>query len=341
MTLEEGTWGKMNVFNEVNKLVNHEFIQEQVVTIYEVIQDVVLVDLDWPEISELIAFRQAQNQNPLSAPAYGVTLPVLTCLAVGGKAAAAVPVASAWALLELAGHILDDLQDQDNEAALWADWPAAKSALISTTLLFAAQACLAELAVDTTAQSDIIRSLSQACMQGVRGQFIAPRTTSLELYFRHLAAKAGITIAAVAYAGARTHTDNAETLQLIFDFGLNLGLLMQLNDDLRDLSTNSVANDLKRGYYSLPVLQALTQTEHSYYARLSQLLAAAAPTEAIITEIVAILVDMGAFSLATSMARVYQKKALDCLEPFPAGNIIYLKDFLERFLKIESEQVEF
>ena len=315
---------------------NCQFIHDHVTAIYDLIQNIILRDLDWPEISELLVYRQVHNQYQTSPPAYGILLPILTCLAVGGKPDEAIPVASSWALLELAGHILDDLQDQDNDAAPWSDWSAPKSALVSTTLLFAAQACLAELPVDTLAKSDIIRSLSQACMQGARGQLLAPQTTSLETYFKHLIAKAGITIAAVAYSGARTHTDNAETLQFIYEFGLNLGILMQLNDDLRDLSTSSVMNDLKTGYYSLPVLQALTQTSHLHHARLSRLLAADSLTPPMITEIVNILVDMGAFSLAISMARVYQKKALQCLEPFSQENIVYLQDFLECFLKIES-----
>jgi len=260
-------------------------------------------------------------------------------LAVGGETDKAVPVASSWALLELAGHILDDLQDQDNDEAVWSDWPAAKSALISTTLVLAAQACLAELAVDATARSDIARSLSQACMQGAQAQLVSSRATSLETYFKHIVAKAGLTIAAVAYAGARTHTDNAESLQLMYDFGLNLGILMQLNDDLRDLSTSSVVNDLLSGYYSLPVLQALTQMDHPHHARLLKLLAAKPLTTPTVTEIMNILVDMGAFSFANAMAHVYQQKALQCLEPLLPENVVYLKDFLECFLKIESKAV--
>ena len=324
---------------EVHKLVNSLFIQDQIAAIYDLIQKVILRDLAWPEVSALIASRQAHNQNELSVPAYGITLPILTCLAVGGEADKAVPMASSWALLELAGQLLDDLQDQDNDEAPWSDWPAAKSALISTTLVLAAQACLAELTVDTTAKSDIIRFLSQACMQGARGQLMVPQTTSLEAYFKQLVAKAGVTIAAVAYAGARIHTDNDESLQLIYDFGLNLGILMQLNDDLRDLSTGSVVNDLKTGYYSLPVLQALTQTNHVHHAHLSQLLAAEPLSDPIITEIVDILAEMGAFSLALSMAHVYRQKALQCLQSFPPENVVYLQDFLERFLKIETQQV--
>jgi geranylgeranyl pyrophosphate synthase len=114
---------------------------------------------------------------------------------------------------------------------------------------------------------------------------------------------------------------------------------MQLNDDLRDLSTGSVVNDLKTGYYSLPVLQALTQTNHVHHAHLSQLLAAEPLSDPIITEIVDILAEMGAFSLALSMAHVYRQKALQCLQSFPPENVVYLQDFLERFLKIETQQV--
>jgi geranylgeranyl pyrophosphate synthase len=174
-------------------------------------------------------------------------------------------------------------------------------------------------------------------MRAAQAQLASPRTTSLEAYFKHIIAKAGILVAAVAYAGARTHTDNAEVLQGMHNFGLNLGILMQLNDDLRDLSTSSIVNDLHAGYYSLPVLQALTQTEHPHQVRLQHLLADESLTTEEVTEIVNILVDMGSFSFANAMARVYRQKALQCLDSFPAENVVYLKDFLECFHEIDTK----
>ena len=62
---------------------------------------------DWPECRLLFLNLLEQES------AQNLRLPAVCALAVGGEAHNAVPVSAAWAALNLAGHLMDAVQDKD------------------------------------------------------------------------------------------------------------------------------------------------------------------------------------------------------------------------------------
>ena len=209
-----------------------DFVNLQFTNTYAYLFEQVLDKVDWADVWTLLKTEEQQYAG--SVMAYSVVLPVFTCMAVGGKAETAVPVAAAWVLSELAARLFDDLQDQDKQHNIWNQWPLAKTLPVGLGLLFAAETCLTRLPILATAKIDILTQINEAGIYAARGQAKPMQDDTLTTYFNHVISKAGLMVATYCYAGARLHTNSTEQLQTIYDFGLTLGTLMQLNDDIRD-----------------------------------------------------------------------------------------------------------
>ena len=293
----------------------HRFIAEQV-----------LAEWDWPDVQTAIAARR--EAFAADRPMYANVLPVLTCTALGGEAETAVPLAAAWTLYDLASDIFDDLQDQDGKDWPWNQWAPSRALNVGLGVLAAAQICQARLTARSEVQSDIALSWAQTFGLAARGQAYSQNVCSSDGYFRQAVAKSGLVFAAVARAGARLATDNERAINQMHDFGLALGMLIQLKDDCRDLHAPDLVSDVSTGTYSLPVLYGLAQTDSPHYSTLQAQLAQQAPD---VTAVYQILGAMGAVSHTLALAHAYQQKALAALAAFPAAQTFHLSTYVIGF----------
>ncbi|MEW5985025.1 MAG: polyprenyl synthetase family protein [Chloroflexota bacterium] len=243
----------------------------------------------------------------------------------------AIPLAAAWVCYNLASDIFDDLQDKDDKQRPWNQWKPGRAMQVGVGLIAVAQTCLAQL--NPAAQSDILDILGRTMALAALGQNIATRE-SLDEYFKHTLAKSGLVFAAVAYAGARSQTDEPSLLQAMYDFGLALGMLIQIRDDCRDLLPEQAASDLARATYTLPVLYGLSQQEHRLRPRLVTLLDTANDDHTL--EIGRILTDMGALAYSLAVAKVYEQKALSALSVFPVERTVHLITYVSHFLAFQT-----
>ena len=92
-------------------------------------------------------------------------------------------------------------------------------------------------------------------------------------YFQHMVTKSGLIFASVSQAAASLTTNDESVLQAIHDYGMHLGMLIQLRDDCLDLSPDNLKSDLEQRCYTLPILYALNQQSHANYQPLRILLA--------------------------------------------------------------------
>jgi geranylgeranyl diphosphate synthase type I len=69
--------------------------------------------------------------------------------------------------------------------------------------------------------------------------------------------KTGSVYALACRAGSRLVTDDDEALEQWGEFGLQLGVLVQIADDLQDIDPGSGANDLGSGQWNLAVAFAM------------------------------------------------------------------------------------
>ncbi len=230
-------------------------------------------------------------------------LPGMCCQALGGDPHQADPVAAAWILFNKAAHIMDSVEDRDelnswsieslpeahtnsdaktatgykNSSATGATYATAISA--ATGLYFTANLILhdldARLAYPAAAQQIRAEFLSRFLVMccGQHLDLIQPNPT-IEQYYKIASAKSGEFFAVACWAGGRLASDQFEVLAGLRQFGLQIGLIIQMLDDLKDLRELRIipiANRAARLLRSLPVIYVLDVLPESEKNRLISL----------------------------------------------------------------------
>lgn len=249
-------------------------------------------------------------------------LPLLTCQAAGGDPRQALPVAAAWRALHIAARLLDDVEDGDIARMSAAPTDPPRVINLATGFITAAGLALARLAVDGdgrlwhTLHHDFSRTVLQ--MAGGQHADLSQRNTlDLDGYCQIVAAKSGGCFALAARAGARCATQDPAQIARFDRFGYNVGILIQIADDLYGFRRPAGQGDLAAGQRTLPVLYALTVASPPERARLERLLARAAADAKAGAEAEArqLIAALGAVAyLLAEMAR-YRRRALAVLEP--------------------------
>jgi geranylgeranyl pyrophosphate synthase len=309
------------------------FLRVQCRAAFDYIYTYLLRDRDWPQLHCAISAYERRSEAG-EMMAYFYTLPILSCMTVGGRVEQAMPLAAAWILYDLASDIFDDLQDQDKPDAPWQQWSADQAMLVGVGALFAAQLGIAFLTVPDRARAEIQRAIADAGLQAARGQSLSVHSYSVSDYFQRTVANTGIVFATMAWAGARIHTEDSKHLSALYDYGLALGMLLQIWDDCMDLSPAAAVSDLARGNYTLPILYALAQTEHPCHGRLASLVHG----QGLVTlearvEVVQLLHEMQAWPFVMAMAKAYEQKALVAVERFSHEQTIFLRGYVERLFQ--------
>lgn len=277
------------------------------------IESICLTDPPWPYLQEAVIWRQqalAQGCSP-----YNALLPALATCAVGGSTEEAVPLTAAWVLSNLASDLFDDLQEQDEKHHPWIQWPPDQVMMTGLGLLFAAQQSLASLNTTQETHRAILERWARTGLLAAQQQ-AAERPHTTAAYFRQIAAKSGMIYATVTWSGARFAGAPSETVAALEEYGLAVGMLLQLRDDCWDFGVESVG-DLQAGRVTLPLLHALSRTDHPRHGQLQTLWETVHRSPAETREIGVILQEMDAFRFAVAMARVYEQKALAALKPLP------------------------
>lgn len=300
---------------------------------FEFIRLYILKESGWEDFGDLLTLWQhaAEESNGV----YCNTLPLLSCLAFGGNAEQAIPLSASWSLYYLAARMLDDLQDQDKDDMPWSQWPAGKTLPIALGALFAAQYSLACLGDESQTVSEIQRNWSQSFFLSSRGQAII-HNDDLSTYFERTTANTGLMFGAACWGGARLVTSDLSALQTMQEFGIALGMTIQLGNDLANLD-----RDLKQRHLTLAPLLAEMETEHPQNQRLRSLLYGEfEPTKDEIDETIEILESTGAQRSSLQVARTYQAKAFMLLDRFAntGGDIDHLRTYTTSLLSRYNDQ---
>ena len=183
-------------------------------------------------------------------------LPLLTCEAVGGDSHQAMPVVAAWQLLRLSAKLLDDVVDSESA------YPPPEAIDFALGLLFLAPLVLEELQnrrVSTSHVESLTRSLSQTGLRACAGQH-AEITSHNDIdpdgWLSVAGTKSGEPCAWAAWAGAMVAGANEQALADFRNFGLHLGILLQVADDFNGIWRPSKFSDLRSGQLNLAVCYA-------------------------------------------------------------------------------------
>lgn len=259
---------------------------------------------DFPESESVSSYFAQRAQHELAIKQD--LLPLLVFEAVGGHPTAfAMPLAAAWALQLAAAHWVDDAQDNGNMQQMHH----------SVLAMGTANVALAQLDTDADTLRDLMDAIGRVTALGAsaqRDEWKNGRFWSKPDYFRSIAGKAAAIIATGIWLGGRLTTDDAQTLAVLKEFGLALGMSIQIADDCLDL-----AEDLMNGTFTLPVIEGLVLVDHPDYPVLQRLLTYQPITDATAQEIIRILEGMGALTRCNRIIRAYQTQAAAAFTLFP------------------------
>lgn len=186
---------------------------------------------------------------------------------------------------------------------------------------------------------NISKALTKICMGEITQYNLRyAKNASLRNYIRIISGKTAALFALSFYTGANEAKCDEKTSKLLGKIGYNTGMAFQIIDDILDYDGNtgrlgkSALKDLKRGYYTLPLILALEKEQNG---KLVKLLDSNSLSDENIEEIIYLVNKYDGIVRAKSIADRYTEKAVERIEKLPdceAKDIIKssVKNLLER-----------
>ncbi|MBU0496147.1 MAG: polyprenyl synthetase family protein [Chloroflexi bacterium] len=241
----------------------------------------------WPEMVNYV-------ERATHAPRPDWDLPLLACQAVGGDESVAIPGAAAIACLQVSIILVDDMLDEDprGEHHRFGNGPTANLALAFQAAAFRVAG---RAAVVAERRAAVVASLAGLALATARGQHQDVQNLSgEENYWRVVRAKSTPFYGAALHVGALLGNASPDVAEGLYDFGVLLGEVIQIRDDLFDAFQSPANPDWTQGRNNLPILYART-ADHPDRTRFTNLLPRVADP-LVLREAQQILIQCGAVS---------------------------------------------
>ncbi|MCL4499036.1 MAG: polyprenyl synthetase family protein, partial [Chloroflexi bacterium] len=229
-----------------------------------------------------------------------------------------VPAAVAVELVHTASLIHDDVLDEAStrrgKPTVYAE-AGERMALSAGDFLFSqAFATLASLG-----EPSALVSLSDAAVLLCLGEFEQMRTAytpeqPVDRYIKKIGWKTGALFEVCCELGGILSGASDDEVSLLGRYGFDLGLAFQIFDDVLDLLGGAelgkpIGTDLRDGTVTLPMLYALEEIERP--DELSNVIRDQNPSDAEVTEAIALIAGTGAIEKSKAEARAYVVKAME------------------------------
>lgn len=251
-----------------------------------------------------------------------------------------IPLATALELIHMASLVHDDVIDDSytrrgipTVKANWGD----QISIYTGAYLFAQSLILIARCNDPVI-SRILADISVKMCEGEIQQIVSsfdPNQTVKDYFFR-IKRKTALLISASCELGAVACGAPDYHVKALSRYGYFLGMAFQIGDDILDFTSNEtilgkpVANDLKQGIVTLPVIFALAESPDRY--RLAEIIRKKDKKEGEILEAITIIKKSEAIEKAFDVSNCYLAKAKRELENLPPGkateSLAYIADFI-------------
>lgn len=186
--------------------------------------------------------------------------------------------------------------------------------------------------------SEAVKSMSEGellQLQKARKQNIKE-----EDYFKIIKCKTAALISACTACGAKSVTEDPDTILVMKEFGENIGVAFQIRDDILDyegtgLTGKTVGNDIKERKITLPLIHALEQVPSSKKKHILAIVKNKKKTKSDITEVINFVTDNGGLEYAEIKMNQYRDKALAVLDSYPDSDV---KESLREFVNYTSSR---
>jgi len=281
-------------------------------------------------ILNYILRRKGKQMRPL--------LVFLTAKLNGDISESAFVAATFIELLHTASLVHDDVVDDANERrgalSINALWNAKIAVLVGDYML--SKGMLISVEKNRFDMLEIVSEAVKSMSEGELLQLQKSRKLNIkeEDYFKIILSKTAALLSACTACGARSVSDDQETIQIMKEFGENIGIAFQIRDDILDyegtgLTGKKVGNDIKEKKITLPLIHALEQSPSSKKKQILGIVKNRKKTKSEIAEVISFVSDYGGIDYAELKMNQYRDKALAILDSYPESEV---KESLKEFV---------
>ena len=258
-------------------------------------------------------------------------LPRLCCESIAEVPEGIIDLTAAWLLLYAAADLMDAVQDQDDEESWWGEIGVGGALGVASGLYFSSSLTLTRLdektrlADNALITADFYRGFMQMCS----GQLcdILSENLSLEEYWQIAAAKSGAFFGLGCQAAAMLASADRTIQQTYYSFGTEIGLMIQIRDDLEDFKQLKEIEQPNNGFEilgSLPLVYVKDVLPAAESERLVAISKKASVDQAAMTELMDTIDSSGGGVYILAELKRHGLKALAVLENVnpqePAGS---------------------
>ena len=241
-----------------------------------------------------------------------------------------LPLSVAYEMVHLATLIHDDIVDNAKTRrgsptvnALWGD----NIAILLGDYYFAKTAGLIADINDNRIDHLFSDTVATVCEGTILEMMTAGRIDlTIESYYEKISHKTACLIAACCKGGAIVSHASDEEIELLTDYGMNLGIAFQIIDDVLDYTEDQstigkpAGNDLRQGMVTLPLIYALQeQPQNGHYQQVHALLNGATHKDEDINSVVDWVNGGTGVERSLADAQTYADKARAALHHFPVS----------------------
>ena len=230
--------------------------------------------------------------------------------------------------------VVDDASERRGALSINALWNSKIAVLVGDYLL--SKGMLISVEKNRFDMLEIVSEAVKSMSEGELLQLQKARKLNLTEadYFKIIISKTAALLSACTACGARSVTNDTDRIQLMKEFGENIGIAFQIKDDLLDYEGNGLTgktagNDIKEKKITLPLIHALEQTTNSRKRHILGIVKSKKKTKSDINEVIAFVKESGGMEYADNKMNQYRDKALAILDSFPDSEVKNsLRDFV-------------
>jgi octaprenyl-diphosphate synthase len=236
--------------------------------------------------------------------------------------------------------VVDDASERRGALSINALWNSKIAVLVGDYLL--SKGMLISVEKNRFDMLEIVSDAVRLMSEGELLQLQKSRKLNLkeEDYFKIIRSKTAALLSACTACGARSVSEDPETILMMKNFGENIGIAFQIRDDLLDyegtgLTGKTAGNDIKERKITLPLIHALEQTSYLKKRHILGIMKTRKKTKAEINEVISFVTENGGMEYAEFKMNLYRDKALAILDSYSESEV---KESLRAFVSYTTSR---
>ena len=236
--------------------------------------------------------------------------------------------------------VVDDARERRGALSVNALWNSKIAVLLGDYLLSTGMHICIE-----KSRYDMLEIISEAVKSMAEGELLQlQKSRKLNIkeddYYKIIISKTAALISACTATGARSVTEDPDTIQLMKDFGENIGIAFQVRDDILDYEANGLTgkitgNDIKERKITLPLINSLELASSMQKRHILSIVRSRKKTKSEINEAIDFVRSSGGLEYAELKMNQYRDKALAILDSYPESEV---KDSLRKFVNYTTSR---